>query len=185
MFEQDSFGAGVVPGGLRSREEIKLLVSYILGKLDTELSRMLLCDILLEDGIANYFEINQAVTEMINSGVLLCKLDDDGEEVLSLMGSAYFEIGDIEGLIPRTVREKALISAKKLINRERIERLSEITVTEAEGGYLVNFEIGDSGEALFKLSVFVTDLAQLENAKRNFCDRAADIYSAVTAILEI
>lgn len=182
--ELDSFSEGIAPGGLRSKNEIKLLVSYLLKKIDMPISRMKICDIIQEYNIANYFEINQAITEMINNDVLLCK-ENDGVETLLLMGKSYFEIEQVENMIPRTIREKALAAATKIINRERLEKQNNITVEPVKDGYLVTFEVKDDDEILFKMSVFVTDNSQVELVKRNFCDHVVDIYSNVMSALTI
>ena len=185
MFEQNSFGEGVALGGLRSKEEIKLLISYLLKKLDTSVSREKISDFLIEDSIANYFEINQSLSEMIEDGVLLCKLDDEGEETVALMGKTYFRIEEVENLIPRSIRQKALAAATKILNREKVEKDSNITVENVRDGFLVNFELAEEGDTLFRLSVFVADSAQVELVKRNFCDKAAKIYSSVISELTL
>ena len=54
----DAFTQGVKPGGLRSKSEIKLLVCYIICKIDNGISRNQLNEILTGEVLANYFESN-------------------------------------------------------------------------------------------------------------------------------
>lgn len=180
----DSFSDGISPGGLYDKKDIKLLISYLLKKLDIPISRMKICDILQEYNIANYFEINQSISEMLDSGVLLKKdCESDGEELLLLMGKSYAEMSLIENKIPKSIKQKALSAATKILNREKIEKQNSIEVEKKKDGYLVSFDISDEDETLFKMSVFVVDSSQVEIVKKNFCDHAADIYSDVMSKL--
>ena len=62
----DTFSEGIVPGGLREKNEIKLLVCYLLKTLKKSLTRTQLNEILSEYSVANYFEVNGAVSELIS-----------------------------------------------------------------------------------------------------------------------
>ena len=68
--EQQAFSEGIAPGGLRAQNEIKLLVCYLLKSLDRPLSRVQINEILQEYPIANYFEVNQAISDLVKSGNL-------------------------------------------------------------------------------------------------------------------
>lgn len=185
MFEQTSFDEGVALGGLRSKEEIKILISYVLKKIDQPVLRERICDFLIEDSIANYFEINQAISEMIEDEALLCRLDENGSETVTLMGKAYFRIDEVDNLIPKSIRHKALAAATRILNRERIEKSSNVSVEKVKDGFLVSFGIDDEGETLFRMSVFVTDELQVETVKKNWFDKAAAIYSSVMSELTL
>ena len=185
MFEQTSFDEGVALGGLRSKEEIKILISYVLKKIDQPVLRERICDFLIEDRIANYFEINQAISEMIEDEALLCRLDENGSETVTLMGKAYFRIDEVDNLIPKSIRHKALAAATRILNREKIEKSSNVSVEKVKDGFLVSFGIDDEGETLFRMSVFVTDELQVETVKKNWFDKAAAIYSSVMSELTL
>ena len=68
--EYDAFDEGIEPGGLRSRNEIKVLICYLLKSIDQPISKQLINEILQENGLANYFEINQAVIDLVKAGSL-------------------------------------------------------------------------------------------------------------------
>ena len=77
--EQQSFSEGIAPGGLREGAEIKLLVCYLLKSLDRPLSRAQINEILQEYPIANYFEVNQAMSDLVKSGNLISELCGEDE----------------------------------------------------------------------------------------------------------
>lgn len=66
--EYDAFDEGIEPGGLRSRNEIKVLVCYLLKSIEQPISKQLINEILQENSLANYFEINQAVSDLVRAG---------------------------------------------------------------------------------------------------------------------
>ena len=182
--EQQAFGEGIVPGGLRNRPEIKLLVCYLLKALSRPLSRSQINEILQEYPLANYFEVNQALSELIKSGVVVSELSGESEE-MSLAGKAVFDVASIEHTLPRSVREKALAAALQVLTRERIKRESRVEVTPLSQGFHVTFTVADMDTELLRLTVYVADEAQIETVKRNFYSGAVTIYSNIISALTV
>ena len=50
----DAFSAGVEPGGLRNRNEIKVLIAFLLKNTERGLSRRQLMEVIQREGLANY-----------------------------------------------------------------------------------------------------------------------------------
>ena len=183
--EQQSFSEGIAPGGLREQTEIKLLVCYLLKSLDRPLSRAQINEILQEYPIANYFEVNQAMSDLVKSGNLICELEGE-EEMMSLSARARFDVAAIENSLPRAIREKAVRAAWAVLSRERIRRESKVEVAELEqGGFHVTFTVFDVGIELMKLTVYVAERDQIERVKRNFFDHAVELYSDIIASLTV
>ena len=183
--EQQSFSEGIAPGGLREQTEIKLLVCYLLKSLDRPLSRAQINEILQEYPIANYFEVNQAMSDLVKSGNLICELEGE-EEMMSLSARARFDVAAIENSLPRAIREKAVRAAWAVLSRERIRRESKVEVAELEtGGFHVTFTVYDVGTELMKLTVYVAERDQIERVKRNFFDHAVELYSDIIASLTV
>ena len=64
----DAFSAGVEPGGLRNRNEIKVLIAFLLKNTERGLSRRQLMEVIQREGLANYFEASQALESLIEGG---------------------------------------------------------------------------------------------------------------------
>lgn len=64
----DAFDAGVEPGGLRSKSEIKLLVCYLLRSVGEPLSKDVIDEVMQSYGFANYFDVSQALLELVQTG---------------------------------------------------------------------------------------------------------------------
>lgn len=184
IMDNNTFSQGVAPGGLREKTEIKLLICYLLKKLKMSLTRTQINEILQEYRIANYFEVNTAISELVSADQLISNIAD-GDEVITLTARAELDIGLLERDLPRSVKEKALKSAHMILKRERIEKESIVEVRALEHGYHVCFTVNEMDTELLKLTVYVADEDQIETAKRNFYNNACEIYSGIISSLTV
>lgn len=182
--EQASFNESIAASGLRCVADIKLLVCYLLKKLDKSVTRTQMNEILQENDTANYFEANQAITELIKDRKIFCELDG-AEEVLSITPQLKYNVSLIETSLPRTVREKAVSAATRILTRDRIEKESRVEVEPEGEGCYVTFTIEDVGIELLRLKIYVSDASQVEIVKRNFFDKATKIYSDIISSLTV
>lgn len=184
IMENYSFSEGVAPGGLRDKADIKLLICYLLKNLGRPLTRTQINEILQQDGIANYFELNGAISELISGGQVITSLLD-GDEEITLTGKMEHQIRLIERDLPKSIREKAVASALTVLTRERIERESKVEVIELEHGYHVQFTVMDMDTELLKITIYVADDSQIEIVKKNFFKNVVSIYSGVISSLTV
>lgn len=183
--EYDAFDAGIELGGLRNRDDIRLLVCYLLKSIDAPMTRQMLNDAMQEDGLANYFEVGQAIEELLKTGNITADIADD-EEVLSVTDKGREAAELLQTSLPKTVREKAVNSAIRLTTRAKIERENKIEVKKEEnGGYNITFTLFDRDTELMKLSIFVADSLQLEQVKQNFIDDPVKVYSTIITSLTV
>lgn len=183
--EYDAFDAGIELGGLRNRDDIRLLVCYLLKSVDAPMTRQMLNDAMQEDGLANYFEVGQAIEELLKTGNITADIADD-EEVLSVTDKGREAAEILQTSLPKTVREKAVNSAIRLTTRAKIERENKIEVKKEEnGGYNITFTLFDRDTELMKLSIFVADSLQLEQVKQNFIDDPVKVYSTIITSLTV
>lgn len=183
--EFDAFDAGIELGGLRNRDDIRLLVCYLLKSVDAPMTRQLLNEAMQEDGLANYFEVGQAIEELLKTGNITADILDE-EEVISVTSKGREAAELLQTSLPRTVREKAVNSAIRLTTRAKIERENKIEVKkEEDGGYTITFTLFDRETELMKLSVYVSDSLQLEQVKQNFINDPVKVYSTIITSLSV
>ncbi|MCM1544263.1 MAG: DUF4364 family protein [Ruminococcus sp.] len=182
--EQNTFSEGIAPGGLREKTEIKLLICYLLKKLNQPLTHTTINEILQEYSIANYFEANQAISELVKAGKIICTLQNN-DEVFEITARAIYDVAEIEKSLPRSIREKAVGAALKILARERIKRESKVEVEQLEHGYHVTFTVEDVDTQMLKLTIYVADKSQVELVKRNFFNNAVEIYSDIISSLTV
>lgn len=183
--EFDAFDAGIELGGLRNRDDIRLLVCYLLKSIDAPMTRQMLNDAMQEDGLANFFEVGQAIEELLKTGNITADIIDD-EEVLSVTEKGRDAAELLQTSLPRTVREKAVNSAIRLTTKAKIERENKIEVKkEDDGGYTITFTLFDRDTEMMKLSIYVVDSLQLETVKQNFINDPVKVYSSIITSLTV
>ena len=183
--EFDAFDAGIELGGLRNRDDIRLLICYLLKSVDAPMTRQMLNEAMQEDGLANYFEVGQAIEELLKTGNITADILDE-DEVISVTQKGREAAELLQTSLPRTVREKAVNSAIRLTTRAKIERENKIEVRKEEnGGYTITFTLFDKETELMKLSVYVSDSLQLEQVKQNFINDPVKVYSTIITSLSV
>lgn len=183
--EYDAFDAGIELGGLRNRDDIRLLVCYLLKSVDSPMTRQMLNEAMQEDGLANYFEVGQAIEELLKTANITADIFGE-DEVISVTQKGREAAEMLEMSLPKTVREKAVNSAIRLITKARVERENKIEVTKEEnGGYTITFTLFDKNTQFMKLSVYVCDSLQLEQVKQNFINDPVKVYSTIITSLTV
>lgn len=182
--EYDAFNEGVEPGGLLNKDDIKVLICYLLKTVDMPISREQIGNIMQDRCIANYFEAMDALSDLLSNGNVKSDFNDETE---------YFRITDLgrdavallEKELPKTVREKAVKSALRFITLEKNERDNEVKIEPCSGGYTISFTMKDGDTVFMELSMFVPDSAQAQKLKENFIEDPVHVYSTILASLMI
>ncbi len=182
--EYDAFVGGVEPGGLRNRNEIKILICYILKTLEEEITKQQINDVIQGQGLANYFEVNQAISELIAQGSIDCNYVEENE-VLKINDIGRQVVLELEHDLPRTVREKAIKAAIKILTIAKNEQENKIDITPLENGYHVTFTIEDKQDVMMKLTVYVADAEQADLVKKNFLEDPTRVYSSILSSLMV
>ncbi|MBQ3151724.1 MAG: DUF4364 family protein [Clostridia bacterium] len=184
MENYDAFTAGVEAGGLINTSEIKALICFLLLKIDAPVSRELCREVLQEQGIANYFDVSEAIAELIKSGNISTDFTDDDEVMyLTAIGKGAAEL--LVRDVPRTVREKAFSSLHDAVTRLRRERETKIEITPSGSGYNVSFSVSAGDDELMHLSVYAADLDQATGFKENFLKDPVRVYSGIISSLTV
>ena len=100
--QYDAFDAGIELGGLRNRDDIRLLICYLLKSVDAPMTRQMLNEAMQEDGLANYFEVGQAIEELLKTGNITADILDM-EEVLSVTDKGREAAELLQTSLPKTV----------------------------------------------------------------------------------
>ena len=184
MGDYDALTAGVEYGGLRSKQEINLLICFLIENLDEPLSKSQMNELLQKEGLANYFEVSQAVDELIAAGKISVQAGD-GRQLLCAMQSVSAATRLLESELPRTVREKALNAAISMQIRAKRLKENTIEVEKLENGYMVTFTMAEKEDVLMRLSVYAADIRQVETIKQGFLDDPVALYSTILANLTV
>lgn len=172
----DAFAAGIEPGGLRNTKEIRILICYLLVSVDSPFRKEDIIDILQENGLANYFEITTALSDLIDKGSIVIK-----NGLCTPSESARVIANQLDATIPTAVRQRTLTAALQLLSRMKREEENAVEITHTNNGYQVNCHISGGDMELMSLSLYVPDLQQANLVKLNFQQDPDIIYRAMLA----
>lgn len=176
----DVFAAGVEPGGLKSAQEIKILLCYILHTVGQPIPRDEVTEIITAGGMANYFDTEEAIEELLRLQHLV--EGDDRRIATTVTGGQIGESLSVR--IPYTLRDRSVKMALQMLKRRQVEKENKVEIRPVdEGGYEVVCTVQDQGRALLTVSLPVADSMQAEQIKEQFLQDPSLLYRSNLAIL--
>lgn len=172
----DAFMGNVKDGGLRSVTSIYILVSYLVSNLNGKVSRKTLLEATNDTMLANYFEMSDAITKLINSGTI--KETEDG--MLYMKKQDANEVELIEKDLPLTVRERCIKACQKIIARETYERENKVSIEKTDCGYKVILNVSDKDTDFMSLTLFAPTEEQALIIKEKFISDPVKVYETLT-----
>lgn len=176
----DVFSAGVQPGGLNTSQEIKILLCYMLYTVNQPMPRDQVTDIIVADGMANYFDTEDAIEELLRLQHLV--MDDKRNIATTVTGNQIGESLSVR--IPYMLRERSVKAALQLLKRREIERDNKVEIRRLEdGGCQVICTVLDQDKPLLSVALRVADEYQAEQIKENFLADPSFLYRGNLAVL--
>lgn len=179
--EYNAFDGGIDPGGLRNKEQIRLLICYILEKTGYPLSADSIVEILQQCGLANYFEAADSVSNLIKNKNIIPAESDNTLYTVSDSGRIISK--QLESELPASVKDKAIGAVLLLIDKQRTEKENKVKILKTENGYNVNCNISDGHMTLLSFDIYVPESSQANAVKRNFHKDPNFVYQTMIAML--
>lgn len=177
--EYDALTAGVNPGGLNNIQQIRLLVCYMLRSVKSPLQRKIIPELLQYEGLANYFEVTQAIDDLAKRN----NITIDENDCLTLGATGLEAINEWEFILPYTVKEKAVRATVSLLTKKRIAEENKVTITPLENGFNVLCTVLDGKNTLMSVMLWVPEKAQAESVRDTFMNDPMSVYSGNIALL--
>lgn len=184
-FKLDAFPVDETVGGLRSTEKIRIIICYILKNTESPLTRDNMQSALYDNGIANYFEISQAIDNLLDVGAI--ELHDD---ILILNQKGEQIARDLKDELSLYIKNKAVRAAKLTAIYEKRKKENAISVTKlSDKKYRLDITLlsgladSENSDELIKVSVFTTDSLQAETMKTTFLNNPVRLYEKVIEAL--
>ena len=127
--EYDAFSAGISPGGLRSKKDIKLLICYILSNVREALTKEDVLTIIQENNLANYFEINNAFSDLIENKNIY-ELPDN-KNTYTVTESGKMISTQLNSYLPLSIRDKAISASINLLAKIKRESDNNVTIEKS------------------------------------------------------
>ena len=178
----DAFTEGIALGGLRTKNEIRVLLCYLLNNVSAELSKSGLNEIIQSLQLINFFETNSALASLREAGLVNVS-EHDGDEYYTLneAGREYAERLDTD--LPINVRETVVRAALAMSAREKLRGSADARTEKLARGYHVILTIRDKDEVMMQTTLYAADALQAESVCERFLSAPEKLYAGVIDLL--
>ncbi|MEE3449205.1 MAG: DUF4364 family protein [Acutalibacteraceae bacterium] len=179
--EYDAIDAGIEPGGLRRRSNVRLLICYIIDCVNKPVKKDYVVASMQKNAIANYFEILDAFNDLVHKKNIIAA--DEENELYVLSKSGKLIAANLSDELPLTIRERAVSTVLELIMQEKNEAENIAEIKKIKNGYMVKCRVTDEDIDLFSFQLYVPDSKQAKLVKKNFQTNAEMIYKMMIAAI--
>ncbi len=170
-------------GNSRELAQNKVILLYLIDRVDIPVSNLQITKIMLENRFMNYFLLQQFLNELRKAGYLHAKKDGK-KEFYNITTSGKQILDYFKTLIPQGIK-KSIDSAKKSI-RSKIKNETLIKAeirTDFESGYMVKCSIHEDNFSLMDLYLAAGTRDDADAICDNFKNNPQQIYEKIIALL--
>lgn len=179
--EKNASGAGVSRGGLFSTSEIKILICYILSAIDEPVPVDMLANVLHYEGLANAFEVSDAVVSLANSGQITAT--DDAKQIYKITVSGRETANTLKSSLSSIVKERAYLAVMKMFAKFKNAKDNHFEITHENGATYLSCSAIDCGKPFITIKMLITDEEQGNIIKERFLENPSAIYSKIIEML--
>lgn len=179
--ERDAISAGVNKiGGLFSTADVKVLICYILSSLNEPVPGTLMGEVLHHEGIANIFEVSDALASLTETGHII-ELDEDGAFKITDSGRDVAET--LKTSVATVVRERAYSAVLKMLTRFKNAKETDFKITHEDDRIYLTCSALDKDFPFMSIKLLVADEDQAIFIKEKFLSNTSGIYTKLIEML--
>ncbi|MBR2289410.1 MAG: DUF4364 family protein [Clostridia bacterium] len=166
-----------------SLAENKLLIMYILQKINHPVSYKELLELVISISDMNYFDFQQFLQDLLDDGFILKYLQND-EELIELTEEGKKSLSLTIDMLPGIIKLKVDSSFKEQYNKIKDEfsvyaRYTPITETN----FTITCKIIENSQTIFNLETFADSREQAKQIVNNWNNNAEKIYPEILRLL--
>jgi hypothetical protein len=169
---------------LKEKDDIKIFILYLLRNMNVPLEFTTINDIVVQDGIVNYFDFADCFAELLDAGNIL-EIKAEGSLPSYNITEQGINVADtLNSRILRSIRERSLRSAYRLLDfNSRGAKSSSDIIENPDGSLEFHCEIKEPGKNILSLNVSVDNMRQLEQMQYYFNEYTEEIYTELVSLL--
>lgn len=179
----DTFDEGIAPGGLRSKNEIKILICYLFDAVNDKMSQSLVVEAIRADELANFFEIVVAFEELVKDGNLIKSDIVDNEQTFVLGDNGRVIARQLETTLAHTVKQKSYDCALRLLSERKTARENFVDIQKCDNGFEVVCRVSGGEIDLLSFTLYAPNYEQAEVIKRNFLSYPQTVYKTMLGLM--
>lgn len=175
--ENDAISAGVLSGGLFNTTEIRILICYILNSIKEPVPANMLANILHFEGIANGFEVSDAISSLTKSGHIIPTDSEEAYYEITESGSAVAD--ELDSSLSLTVRKRAYIATLKMLAKIKNARGTRFAISNENGHSYITCSAVDGKITLIEIKMLIPDEKSGTYIREKFLENPSEIFSDI------
>jgi len=158
-------------GFIHDKLDIKILILFILNRLEGGIDFDTLTELTMCDGGFGYFEYSECVSELAASGHILL---DDG--LYSITEKGRKNSAETESSLPFSVKVKAEKPALAIAEKQRRDAMIKTShVERIKGGYTVRLSMSDALGEVLAINMLAGNIEQAQAIEKGFRQKAESL----------
>ena len=179
--ENNASSAGVEHGGLFNTSEIRILICYVLSAIDEPVPVNMLANILHYEGIANAFEVSDAVVSLANNGHI--KQIDVKDDTYMITASGKDVAATLNTSLSMVVKQRAYLASMKMLARFKNAKDTRFELSREDGRTYLTCSAFYGELPFISVKMLISDESQGFFIKERFLENPARIFSSIIEIL--
>ncbi len=169
-------------GGLHEIPDVKALILYLLKEANCVLKEGQLTDVMMADGLVEYFDYTQAVEQLLMKGMIdIASLDETGSYRITKQGLAVVE--EYEQRLPHNVKCKTLDALKAMLRQKQEDDQIYAEIQPSDSGFSVTCTIREGGETMLSYQVLVPDRKDAYYVAERFRENPSGYYQKIMEMI--
>ncbi len=169
-------------GGLHDMTDVKGLILYLLKEARCILKEAQMTEVLMADGLVEYFDYTQAMEQLLIAGMIdIASLEETNSFRITKRGLAVE--AEYEARIPYNVRSKTLAALKENLRKRREEEQIFTEISPSQSGYRVTCSISEGGETMLAYEALVPDHRSAYLVAERFRENPSHYYQKMMEII--
>lgn len=164
---------------LKDIQTVKILLCYLLYRINKPIDSEKLYDIAVGTEIINYFFYQDAIDYLIKNESISVNSDNNNLKIYTLTDKGKDCAKTLRGYVPKSYRDKIVQAALKYFAQIKYQNEVKIDYIELDKGYYVHCRCLDIGDDLMDLKLFAPDLSQAELLGKNIMINPTGFYSKI------
>ncbi|MBR3401235.1 MAG: DUF4364 family protein [Parasporobacterium sp.] len=157
----------------------KLMILYMLNRLDCQLTNSQLSSFFIEKNYTDYFNIQQTLSELVASGFVE-KVIIRNTSYYSITPDGYTSLSFFKNQIPRGALEdiNAFLDEHKYALKNEVGTQTNY-YKHTGGDYIANCKVNEGKSLLYEINISVPSEEEAKRVCQNFRGYSEDIYSFI------
>lgn len=175
--ENNAVSAGVKLGGLFNSTEIRILICYILNAVNEPIPSSILVNELHFEGIANAFEVSDAIVSLADNGnIRLVDKDSDSYEITQ---KGIETANTLKTSLSYTVKDRAFALTVKMLARMKNIKQTHFDIEYENNIPYIVCTVLDGDLPLMSIKLLLSDENQSTAIKERFLNDPTGIYKII------